>query len=182
MRPGTGANAITLTTVRATSLSTIDRQKLLALCSVAFVKSMDDLFDLLPGSTHVIARQGDSLVGHACWVERWLQPNGMAPLRTAYVEAVAIHPQHQRLGIGNIVMHQVKREIRDYEIGGLGPANVPFYRQLGWQLWQGPLAVRMDGIIIPTANERVMVLALPTTPPLDLTASMSIEWRVGSVW
>ena len=79
-------------------------------------------------------------------------------------------------------MHRLMREIQGFQIGGLGPANVPFYHQLGWRLWQGPLAVRMNDIVVPTENERVMVLILQNTPPLDLTVPISVEWRVGSVW
>jgi aminoglycoside 2'-N-acetyltransferase I len=171
-----------LTVASADELSAADRREIVDLCSAAFQEEMGRLFELLPGSRHVLARRGRRLVGHACWVERWLQPAGMRPLRTAYVEAVATDPALHGRGIGSAVMRRVADEIRGWEVGGLSPARESFYRRLGWETWRGPTAVRMGEDVVPTPGEEVMVLRTPLTPPLDLDAAISVEWRQGEVW
>jgi hypothetical protein len=56
------------------------------------------------------------------------------------------------------------------------------YARLGWEFWRGPLFIRRAGRLIPTPDEEVMILRLPKTPPLDLEAPLSVEWREGELW
>jgi aminoglycoside 2'-N-acetyltransferase I len=167
-----------------TALDAAQRAMIVRLCSAAFAQDFGTLFDLIPASaSHILARLNDTLIGHATWMPRWLQPAQQPPLRTAYVDAVAILPVYQQRGLGSRVMRHLAEQIQDYELGALATSDVAFYAQLGWELWRGPLSARLDQGIQPTPNEQVMILRLPKTPPdLDLSLSLSIEWRAGSVW
>ena len=171
-----------LTIVPAARLSPSERTEIVRLCSAAFGEDLGNLFDLLPGSTHVLARHRHELVGHACWVTRWLQPAGLPPLRTAYVEAVATAPARQGRGIGTAVMRRLAEEIAGYDLGALSPAVEPFYERLGWLNWRGPTAIRMEDALLPTPGEEVMILRTPLTPPLDLEVRITAEWRPGELW
>ena len=70
-------------------------------------------------------------------------------------------------------------------------ADTGMYGYLGWEYWQGQLFIRAKvaeeatgagastAALIATPEERVMILRLPATPPLDLTQPLSAEWRAG---
>ena len=171
-----------MTVASADLLSAAERDEILSLCAAAFDEDVGRMFALLPGSTHVRARLDGRLVGHACWVTRWLQPDGLPPLRTAYVEAVAVDPDHQRRGIGGRIMRRLVAEVQDYDLTALSPAVEPFYARLGWEPWRGPTAIRTDGGSLPTPDEEIMILRTRRTPPLDLNARISAEWREGELW
>jgi aminoglycoside 2'-N-acetyltransferase I len=121
------------------------------------------------------------------WVERWLQPAGHPPLRTAYVEAVATEQSEQQRGFGTLVMQRLQGELDDYELGGLSenPDFRFWYGRLGWEPWRGPLYIRpqsnSEADLLPT-EDHCMILRLPKTPPLDLDATLSAEWRTGELW
>ena len=174
--------AATLLVQASAELSMAVRAAIIDLCAVAFDEPFDQLFALLPGSTHLLAYADEQLVSHACWVTRWLQPEGLPPLRTAYVEAVATHPDWQRHGLGTLVMRRLAEEITAYDLGGLSPAVTPFYARLGWEDWRGPTAIRTADGLLPTPEEEIMILRTPQTPPLDLDAPISAEWREGELW
>lgn len=158
------------------------RGAIIALCIRAFEEDFADLFALLPGATHVIALRCGVLVGHACWVTRWLQPDGLAPLRTAYVEAVAVDPAQQRRGVGSAVMRLLAATIADYEVGALSPTCSAFYEGLGWMPWYGPTAIRTVRGLVATPEDEIMILCTPSTPALDVNARITAEWREGEVW
>jgi len=171
-----------LSVTPADQLTPAERTEIVRLCSAAFAEDLSNLFDLLPGSTHVLVRNRQELVGHACWVTRWLQPADLPPLRTAYVEAVATNPSRQGRGIGRAVMQRLGEEITGYDLGALSPAVEEFYERLGWEMWRGPTAIRMEDTVVSTPGEEVMILRTPRTPPLDLDGSISAEWRQGELW
>jgi aminoglycoside 2'-N-acetyltransferase I len=136
------------------------------------------------GGVHFVLDVADAIVAHAAVVERELQVDGR-PVRTGYVEAVATRPGLQRTGLGTLVMRDVNRYIDEhYELGALGTSSHGFYHRLGWQTWRGPTAVRTDSGLRPTPEEDgyILVLLTGTSPPLDLGASISCEWRPGDVW
>jgi aminoglycoside 2'-N-acetyltransferase I len=163
-------------------LSPSARTAVIDLCAVAFDESFDQLFALLPGSSHLLAYADEQLVSHACWVTRWLQPAGSPPLRTAYVEAVATHPDWQHHGYGTLVMRRLAEEITAYDLGGLSPAITRLYERLGWEDWRGPTAIRTADGILSTPDEEIMILRTPQTPSLDLDALITAEWREGELW
>lgn len=131
---------------------------------------------------HVIGLRGETVVSHALWVTRWLQVGDGPLLRTAYVEAVATDPAHQRLRYGSQVMCALAEQVTNYDLAALSPAIPEFYRRLGWETWLGPLFVRSSAGLLPTLEEVVMILRLPQSPPLDLQAPLSVEWRPGELW
>jgi GNAT superfamily N-acetyltransferase len=153
--------------------------ELRALCDLAYGQPV---FETFGGGEHLLGWDGGRVICHALWITRWLQPRGQPPLKTAYVELVATHPDHRNLGHATAVMERVAVEIGDYELGGLSPATPGLYERLGWRVWRGPLFARTDGGALATPEDRVMVLPLSRTPPLDFEAPLSIEWRPGEIW
>ena len=64
-------------------LNPTERAAIIALCDEAFAEDFAALFTLLPGARHLLLRVAGELIGHACWVTRWLQPANQEPLRRA---------------------------------------------------------------------------------------------------
>lgn len=149
----------------------------------------DDDWDHALGGRHFLVEDDGSIVGHASVVSRELHVAG-TPLRTGYVEAVAIDPARHGQGLGSRVMGEVNAHINgEFELGALGTERHAFYERLGWQTWRGPTAVRTPDGERPTPDEDgyILVLVTPSTSaaldgPLDLTAPLSCEWRAGDAW
>ena len=176
------AHHITFEVPRAEDLTSVYRAEIIRLCSAAYAESFAHLFEMLPGSTHVLARLDGKLVSHAAWVTRWLQPEREELLRTAYVEAVATVPEYQGRGFATAVMKELDAQIGSYDLGALSPSDAAFYERLGWELWRGPLAIRTESGLLPTPDEEVMILRLAGTPKLDLSRGLTAEWRGGELW
>jgi aminoglycoside 2'-N-acetyltransferase I len=135
------------------------------------------------GGRHFLVYRGDELVSHAVVTLRWLQPAEMPVMKTGFVDAVSTLPQYQGLGYGSTAMRALVAAIGDYEIGCLQTDVVGFYDRLGWEPWRGPLAGRDGNQLIPTPDQRgVMVFRLPHTPPLDLDSQLSIERQPDRIW
>ncbi|OYT71430.1 MAG: GNAT family N-acetyltransferase [Chloracidobacterium sp. CP2_5A] len=173
---------LTFEVVPSGSLAASSRQEIIDLCSAAYEEDFLYYLDLLPNPVHLLARHSGTLVSHAAWVTRWLQIEEDRILRTAYVEAVATAPKHQRRGYASAVMQRLTRCLDGFEIGALSPSDVRFYERLGWELWRGPLAARAKEGLLPTPGEEVMIYRLSGTPALDLNALLTVEWREGEVW
>ena len=140
------------------------------------------------GGTHfvlVLDVQGRSeIVAHASVVERELHV-AERPIRTGYVEAVATAPDYQRRGHGATVMRAVNSYIdASFKLGALGTGSHAFYQRLGWRTWRGPSYVRTATGLEATPDEDGYIMVLPTrsSPPLDLDAPISCDWRRGDVW
>lgn len=163
-------------------LSAADTVAIIDLCSRAYEEDYAPAMDSFADSVHILARREGVLVSHALWITRWLQIGEAAPLRTAYVEAVATDEHHRGRGFASQVMQRLAAEITAFDLGALCPAETTLYARLGWEYWQGPLFHRKDGALIPDPEEQVMILRLPQTPTLDLSLPISVEWREGEVW
>ena len=136
------------------------------------------------GGVHWFAVAGGTFVGHASVVPRILEADG-APIWTGYVEAVAVHPDWQRRGVGTRLMTEAGAHIADeYELGALGTGEHAFYERLGWERWQGPTyeRTRAGDVRTPEEDDGVMVLRLPASPTLTLRERLSCEWRPGDSW
>jgi aminoglycoside 2'-N-acetyltransferase I len=136
------------------------------------------------GGVHFVLDVDGEIAGHAAVVEREIRVAQM-PLRTGYVEAVATAPARQRSGLGSLVMIDVGEHIRErFELGVLGTGVHAFYERRGWLTWRGPSSVRTPEGDIRTPDEDGYILVLPTpsSPPLDLAAPISCDWRPGDVW
>ena len=172
---------------RTEDLDPAQRTAIIELCVAAHhVEEFRRMFDhFIPsGGRHFLGWSGEELVSHAVVTTRWARPDGLPPLRTAYVDAVSTLPEHEGRGHGSAVMRRLADEIGDHAIGCLQTDREGFYERLGWAVWRGPLAGReYDGSVTPTPEQRgVMVLRLATSPPLDLDTSLSIERQPDRFW
>ena len=44
------------------------------------------------------------------------------------------------------------------------------------------MAIRREAGLLETPDEGLMILRTPHTPPLDLAALITAEWREGELW
>ena len=179
---------IRLRTALTDELAVRDLDAIRALMHAAFDHGIDRFSDddwaHALGGRHFLLEEGPAIVGHASVVEREIHVGGR-PMRTGFVEAVAIEPARQGGGLGSVVMNAVDDHIQsEYELGALGTGRHSFYERLGWRRWRGPLFVRTAAGDRPTPDDDdILVLATPTTPfALDPDASLSCDDRPGDPW
>jgi aminoglycoside 2'-N-acetyltransferase I len=178
------AETFTVKTAYTQDLNEATRSAVVSLCTEAHQVDFGPLFSFLPPEgVHFLGYLGDELVSHAVTTTRWLQPETLPLLRTAYVDAVATLPAYQGQGFSSAVMrHLAKISSDNYEIACLETDQVSFYERLGWDLWRGPLAGRGEQGLIPTPDQTgIMILRLPQTPALDLDSLLTIEVQ-GRIW
>jgi aminoglycoside 2'-N-acetyltransferase I len=138
------------------------------------------------GGVHVLASEDDQVVAHGAVVPRTLAARGRE-LRTGYVEGVATRSDRRGRGLATLVMREVGRVVEgDYELGALSDGTgIPgFYQRRGWETWQGPTFVAGPRGRERTATDdgSVLVLRTPATGALDVTGSITCDWRPGDVW
>ncbi|MCG8350338.1 MAG: GNAT family N-acetyltransferase [Chloroflexales bacterium] len=176
----------TIVAAHTQDLNEADRTAIIQVCREACNNpDFQRLFSFLPpNGLHVLGYSQSQLVSHAVVTTRWLQPEGHALLKTAYVDAVATAPAYQGRGFGSMVMRHLAWRIRDeYDIAGLETERIAFYQRLGWQVWRGPLAGRAKHGLIATPDQTgVMILLLPRTPELDLESRLTIECQAERIW
>ena len=177
--------SIHVTFVRTEDLHAADRASIVELCIAAHQEEdFRNLFSYIPsGGRHFLAYRGTELVSHAVTTTRWLQPEGQRMLKTAYVDAVATLPAYQGQGYGSAVMEHLARNIPEYEIACLETEKSAFYERLGWEVWRGALAGRSEQGLIPTPEQKgIMILRLAGTPELNLDGALTIECQAGRIW
>ena len=136
------------------------------------------------GGMHLLAFEGDDLVGHGAVVQRRLLHGGRA-VRAGYVEGVGIRPDRQRRGIGRALMAEAHRIIRGaYDLGALGATDeaIPLYESLGWRPWRGPTAALAPDGIRRTPDVDGAIFVLEVAAALDLDGELACDWRAGDVW
>ena len=178
------SESIMVTSARTEELNAETRASIIHVCRTAHQEDdFTHLFSYIPsGGIHVLAYREHEVVGHAVATTRWLQPEGLPLLRTAYVDAVATLPAYQGQGIASTVMRHLATVIADYELACLDTERVSFYARLGWEVWRGPLAGRRATELLPTPDEKgVMILRLARTPPLDVESLLLVEYD-GRIW
>jgi len=183
------ADGVRLRRVLTTDLTASEITIIRALLVTAFGSDEEERFDdddwnHALGGVHFVLNVDGEIVCHAAVVERELHV-GNQPLRTGYVEAVATAVGSQGAGLGSIVMADVTTYIRErFELGALGTGRQHFYERLGWLRWEGPAFVRTADGPRRTPDEEGYILVLPTpsSPDLDMAASISCDWRPGDVW
>ena len=160
------------------------REEVFALCERAYLQDLRAIPGSFDNPQHVLGIDAGTVVSHALWITRWLAPGSSAPLRTAYVEAVATDPDEQGRGFASAVMRRLVREVAGFELAALCPSDggQPLYARLGWETWTGPLSIRHGPRVTDTSDESIMIHRLPRTPALDLRDPMSAEWRPGELW
>lgn len=177
--------SITLTLARTEDLDPATRASIIQVCIAAHLEEdFNNLFSYIPsGGRHFLAYREVELVSHAVITTRWLQPEGETILKTAYVDAVATSPAYQGQGYGSAVMRHLAENIADYEIACLETEAIAFYERLGWEVWRGPLAGRSEQGLIPTPEQKgVMILRLAQTPLLNLDGPLTIECQGDRIW
>ena len=171
---------------RTEELDANAREAIVDLCVIAHQEEdFKNLFSYVrSGGWHFLAFEGEQLVSHALVTTRWLQPGGHPLLKTAYIDAVATLPIAQRRGHGSALMRYLAKRIDgEYTIGCLETDRVEFYERLGWAVWRGPLAGRSKQGLIPTPEQKgIMVLRLSRTPLLDLDSALTIECQDERIW
>ena len=172
------------------SLTESELTEIRSLMNAAFARDVederfgDDDWAHALGGRHFVLYVDGVIVSHASVVERTLEIGGR-PYRTGYVEAVATAPGREGRGHGSEVMAAANEHVRaTYELGALGTGRQPFYERLGWQTWRGPAFVRTPNGPVRTPEEEgyILVLRTPSSPPFELTESISCDWRPGDVW
>lgn len=184
-----GPGAVRLRRLATTDLTSAEVRTIRAILWAAFEPDEDgfteDDWEHALGGVHFVLDVDGEVAAHAAVVERAIHV-GDRPLRTGYVEAVATDPDRQGRGLGTAVMRDVTEYVREtFELGALGTGSHRFYERLGWLTWKGPSGVRLpDGTLQPTPDDDgyILVLPTPTSPPLDLAAPISCEWRPGDGW
>jgi aminoglycoside 2'-N-acetyltransferase I len=179
-----------MTRLRSMTTAELDGRKLEAVRELVFA-AFGGRFDTHDwehtlGGVHVLAVEDDGVVAHGAVVPRVLVAGGRG-WRTGYVEGVATRGDRRGRGLATLVMREVGRVVeRDYELGALGDGSgIPgFYQRLGWETWQGPTWVAGPRGPERTAEEdgSVLVLRTPATGELELTGSLTCDWRPGDVW
>ena len=175
---------LTIITQRISALPESARQAVVRLCTAAHQHDFSSLFSFLPpDGLHVLGYMQAELVSHAVITTRWLQPELLPLLRTAYVDAVATAPACQGRGHGSAVMRHLAQVIPDYAIACLETDRVAFYTRLGWEEWRGLLAGRSVDGLIPTPDQHgILILRLPQTPRLNLDSLLTIECQAARIW
>lgn len=165
-------------------LNAATRAAIIGVCLAAHQEeSFKNLFTYIPtGGRHFLAYCEKTLVSHAVVTTRWLQVADQPLLKTAYVDAVATLPAYQGQGYGSAVMHHLAQNITDYQIACLETDRPGFYMRLGWEAWRGPLGGRGEEGLIPTPEQKgIMILRLAWTPHLTLDDTLTIEYS-GRIW
>ena len=176
---------LSILTVTTEELEAARRSAVTDLCIAAHDnEAFRDLFNFIPsGGRHFLGYLGAELVSHAVVTTRWAQPEGERILKTAFVDAVSTAPTYQGRGFGGSVMQHLGAGVPDYELGCLQTDRPKFYERVGWELWLGPLGGRDGDSVIPTPDQRgVMILRLPSTPPLDTAKGLTIERQPSRIW
>ena len=126
------SESIIVTSARTEELNADIRAAIVHVCLTAHQDDdFQHLFTYIPsGGMHVLAYREQELVSHAVVTTRWLQPEGLPLLRTAYVDAVATLPEYQGQGIGSTLRYHLASVIADFEIACLGTDRVSLYARL----------------------------------------------------
>ena len=175
---------IDVTTVHTSSLDATRLHAIRRLLDDAFLVFDDDAWEHCLGGMHATIWEGGEVVAHASVVQRRLLHGGQ-PLRTGYVEAVAVRADRRRRGYGRVVMERLGEVIRGaYEVGGLGAGEpaATLYRSLGWRAWEGRTWVLRPEGLARTPKDDGGVYVLPVTASLDLAGDLACDWRGGEVW
>jgi aminoglycoside 2'-N-acetyltransferase I len=178
------ADGVTIRRATTAELSPADIAGIGDLLHAAFDDLTPEDVDHAMGGVHWLAERAGRLVGHASVVSRTMEADGR-PIRTGYVEAVAVHPSLQRRGVGTRLIVEADAHITAaYEMGALGTGEQAFYERLGWERWQGQTFERTaeGDVRTPGEDDGVMVLRLPASPPLTLRERLSCDWRPGDSW
>ena len=136
------------------------------------------------GGLHLLAERDGDVIGHVALVQRSLVCD-RRPLRVGYVEGFAVHPRHQRRGVGSALMARLEQALlRSFEMGALSAteSSASLYAQRGWLLWRGPLFAFGPEGVVSTPEESGGIFVFPVGPAPDLELPLICDSRSGDVW
>lgn len=143
-----------------------------------------DDWDHTLGGMHALVYHHGALIAHAAVVLRRLLYRG-TPLRTGYVEGVAVREDWRGQGLGRALMNSAEQVIRGaYRLGALSSSESArhIYIGRGWIQWKGPTSVLAPTGLIRTPEDDGYVFVMPVDVTLDPTADLVCDWRSGDVW
>ena len=176
-----------MTEVRTAHTADLDAATLRAgreLLDDVFADMTDCDWEHALGGVHALVWEGTELVGHASLVQRRLLHGGRA-LRTGYVEGVGVRADRRGRGHGAALMDRLERVARAaYDLGALSATDEAgdFYAARGWRLWRGPSSALTPTGVRSTPDDDGAIYVLPTAVPLDLSGTLTCDWRDGDVW
>jgi aminoglycoside 2'-N-acetyltransferase I len=144
----------------------------------------DDDWEHALGGMHALVYHHGALIAHAAVVLRRLLYHG-TPLRTGYIEGVAVREDWRGQGLGTALMDGAEQVIRGaYRLGALSPSESArqLYLDRGWIQWTGPTSVLAPGGLTRTSEDDGTVFVLPVDVTVDPTADLVCDWRSGDVW
>ena len=176
-----------LLTIPSSEMTAAQADEVIALCSAVFRVDYAFYMNLGYERVHILGYVGPHLVSHALWLARRLQVGRGPWLNAAYVEGMATHPDYRGQGYGSALMRRLQQEIVDsthgrFDLGALSPARAAWYERLGWVRWQGPLFILQDGVVQATPDDCVLIYRTPRSGDIDLTTSLTGEWRPFEPW
>jgi aminoglycoside 2'-N-acetyltransferase I len=177
----------TLRAVHTAHLPASELAQIRGLLDRAFAGRFDDTdWGHALGGLHITVAEDDRVVAHAAVVQRQLFHDNR-PIRTGFVEAVAVDTHRRGRGYAAAVMGEAERVIRKaYELGALSASGgvESFYLSRGWLAWQGPTYVLTPTGITrtPADDDSTFVLPVPGKRPVQVTGMLACDWRDGDVW
>lgn len=136
------------------------------------------------GGMHAVAYRGEDIVGHAAVVGRRVGYLGR-PLRTGYIEGVAVRADCRGRGYGSALMAPLERIIRGgYQLGVLAATDeaAGFYAHRGWQRWVGrSYALTLEGLV-STSEDDGCLYVIGAGVALERSADLIADWRDDCPW
>ncbi len=163
-------------------LTESDLAEIRALADAAFEEFTDADWSHALGGLHALVRVDGRIVAHGALVQRRLYVSGRT-MRCGYVEAIAVHADHRRQGLGHQVMEALEAHAPAYEVMALATSDegAELYTARGWTLWRGPSSTLTPQGPQPTADDDGCIYVLGGTD-LDLDAPIACDFRDGDQW
>ncbi|MEZ4610371.1 MAG: hypothetical protein R2838_09035 [Caldilineaceae bacterium] len=171
---------LTLRTIPARHLDPRKSDEILALCSAAYEEDFGQYAELFSDPVHVLAEEDGRLVSRA--VDR-THPRSGPPAATAHrLRGSRGRPARSQGAATARPSCPLGRRHQDgCDLALVNPSDPAFYAASAGSCGRGPLLVR-TGAGESAGEEEALILRLPATPPLDLTWSLSVEWRPIEPW
>lgn len=150
----------------------------------AFDELDEDDWEHCLGGMHALLWEGEELVATGSVVQRRLVHEGR-PLRTGYVEGVAVRADRRRRGLGAAVMTELERiVVGAYELGALSSTDDGFalYDARGWRRWRGATYALTPLGVVRTAEDDDAVFVWPVSVELHLDGELTCDFRPGAYW
>ena len=136
------------------------------------------------GGMHALVHHHGALIAHAAVIQRRLIHDGR-PLRTGYIEGVAVREDWRGKGLGAALLDGAEQVIRGaYRLGALSPSESArqMYANRGWLPWRGPTSAITPSGVVRTPHDDQSLYVLPIDVELDVEGELVCDWRAGDLW